>query len=141
LPHRLCFHRAVSFRVGGNRFDGTIPSAFGSMNGLHTLHLDRNGFSGGIPQGLNNNVNLKSLDLAQNNLSGAVPSFSNAESLVTLSLGDNGFSGEINLGELETLEEVNLHRSSAVLSWRSQLEGSTSWRQQFRWTEISEILV
>ncbi|XP_038974930.1 receptor-like protein EIX2 [Phoenix dactylifera] len=90
-----------------NKLNGTIPENLGRLTKLVSLDLssnflegvmseERNSLSGSIPPSICLLPYLESLHLSNNNRSGGLPlSLKGCRSLVTLDLGQNGFSGVI----------------------------------------------
>lgn len=75
---------------------GTIPSAVGSLSGLHRLLLGDNGLSGTIPANFGSLNSLSYFDASRNFFSGPLPvSIANAEQLIHLNLDNNQLSGPI----------------------------------------------
>lgn len=123
--------------LGGNNFQGSIPTSIGSLTTLHTLFLGNNQLTGGIPSflsnlssltylGLGNNplgggmntalcslTNLYSLDLQYSNLTGTIPDcLGDLPDLTFLYLEGNGLTGDIpptviNSGRLQRLSLRN----------------------------------
>ncbi|XP_054808670.1 receptor-like protein 43 [Prosopis cineraria] len=57
----------------GNNFSGTIPTSFGRLEQIQSLHLRNNKFIGELPLELSNCKELRILDVAHNNLKGPIP--------------------------------------------------------------------
>ncbi|KAF7822874.1 receptor-like protein EIX2 [Senna tora] len=86
----------VVVKLGNNNLTGTIPTSFGFLSNLKSLHLNDNNLFGEIPQSLQNCHNLKFLHLGQNQLSGKIPNWI-GPNLNILNLRSNHFSGNIPL--------------------------------------------
>ncbi|KAG7953471.1 hypothetical protein I3843_12G110900 [Carya illinoinensis] len=93
-----------------NYLNGSIPSAWGSMQQLVTISLYVNRVTGSIPRDLAKIKTLRSLTVAFNKLYGNLPpELGTMSSLETLSLSSNNFTGELppsfaNLTSLQDFE-------------------------------------
>ncbi|XP_025888424.2 probable LRR receptor-like serine/threonine-protein kinase At3g47570 [Solanum lycopersicum] len=142
-------------QIGGNQFNGSLPTSLGSGNwsfsleyfialqngitgkiptnisnfrNLEWLSLGDNKLIGSIPQDLGNLRNLKRFSLEKNNLDGIIPtSLCNMENLYQIILGKNQLTGELPncFGNLSSLRELYLD-SNALIS----LIPSTLWRNK-----------
>ncbi|KAL5728090.1 lysine--tRNA ligase [Ranunculus cassubicifolius] len=99
-----------------NYLSGVIPTSFGMMSGLVSLHLRNNNFHGEIPSSLQNCSELNVLVLGDNKLSGPIPTWIGMVSseLRVLSLRSNSFSGNIssNLCHLNKLHILDLSHNN-----------------------------
>ena len=92
-----------------NLLEGEIPAAIWNLTDLEFLLLSNNQLIGSLPQTLDSPPDLKDLWLHYNNLSGPLPQIIGLNSLVNLRLGNNQFSGALdiddwNLGEIRLLD-------------------------------------
>ncbi|KAJ9678943.1 hypothetical protein PVL29_020988 [Vitis rotundifolia] len=84
--------------LSDNQLQGSIPDTVGNMVSLVNLSLSENHLQGEIPKSLSNLCDLQTLELDRNNLSGQLAPDIVAcanDTLVTLSLSDNQFSGSV----------------------------------------------
>ncbi|KAM3240130.1 hypothetical protein ACQJBY_053676 [Aegilops geniculata] len=97
-----------------NKFSGNIPPGLGNCSVLKMLSAGYNNLCGNLPGELFNLTSLEHLSLPNNWLDGAVNSIGKLTNLVTLDLGENGFSGNIpeSIGALERLEELQLEHNN-----------------------------
>ncbi|KAG2291534.1 hypothetical protein Bca52824_038203 [Brassica carinata] len=77
-----------------NRFDGDLPSSFGSLTKLQVLNLAANNLSGSLPKSMNEMVSLSLLDLSQNHFTGPLPS-NLSSSLTAFYVSYNDLSGTV----------------------------------------------
>ncbi|XP_028778886.1 probable LRR receptor-like serine/threonine-protein kinase IRK [Neltuma alba] len=129
--------------VSLNRFSGKVPSSIGNLQSLKTMNFSGNGFSGNLPDSMINCTSLIALDVSQNSMSGDLPSWifksdlqkvlvsenksrgglKNSlysleavavQSLQTLDLSDNAFSGKItsDISVLSSLKLLNLSKNT-----------------------------
>ncbi|CAH8341473.1 unnamed protein product [Eruca vesicaria subsp. sativa] len=77
-----------------NRFDGDLPSEFGSLTKLQVLNLAANNLSGSLPSSMDDMVSLSSLDVSQNHFTGPLPS-NLSTSLVSFNVSYNDLSGTV----------------------------------------------
>ncbi|CAI7853305.1 unnamed protein product, partial [Closterium sp. NIES-53] len=84
-----------SLQLGGNRFQGSIPSFLGSLTLLTNLELNSNGFTGAIPAHLTALTGLTQLFLMGNFLSAGLDVPSQMDWLYMLDLTNNSFSGSL----------------------------------------------
>ncbi|XP_059658734.1 receptor-like protein EIX1 [Cornus florida] len=103
-----------------NYFSGVISSEFVKLTSLEDLHLSYNSFEGQVPIFFGNLCMLKILYLQGNSFSGEVVEFFGAlsgcptSSLMSLSLADNSFEGELpgSIGKLNNLQRLYLSGNS-----------------------------
>ncbi|KAG6670809.1 hypothetical protein I3843_Q035300 [Carya illinoinensis] len=82
--------------LAGNYLNGSIPSAWGSMQQLVSISLYENRVTGSIPGDLAKIKTLRSFLLSSNNFTGELPpSFANLTSLQNFQISDNQLSGQI----------------------------------------------
>ncbi|KMS98886.1 hypothetical protein BVRB_3g067800 [Beta vulgaris subsp. vulgaris] len=119
--------------LSGCKFQGSIPSSMGSLSLLEEMDLSANQFSGPTPS-FSSMKNIKSLKFEQNNLNGSITatdwgellklevldmsnntldgsiltSLFSLTSLHTIDLGQNKFSGKIQLNELARITSSKL---------------------------------
>lgn len=101
--------------LGGNRFNGSIPSSFSNLSQLETLSLRDNSLTGTLPEDLMSMSNLTTLNLAGNKFSGDIPvSIGNLKAISVLNLSGNGFSGKIpgSIGSLYKLTALDLSKQN-----------------------------
>ena len=80
----------------GNAFTGTIPSYYGTLDGLSLLYLSNNDLTGTIPYQLGDMPSLAEFLLQDNSLTGTLPAELLAlGSLHTINVSDNFLSGKI----------------------------------------------
>lgn len=94
-----------------NRFSGAIPTSFASCQKLELLNISRNKLSGEIPAQLGSIVSLViGLDLSWNLLSGSLPSqLAQLINLQLLDLSHNILSGSLTiLGQMDSLSSLNV---------------------------------
>ncbi len=97
-----------SIDISGVGFHGSLPSEFGQLLSLTTLHLSNNTFVGNIPSEVAQLPLLQSIDVTGNTFEGSIPKFSS--SLKEIVLQNNRFSGSLpsdyfsSLGNLETFD-------------------------------------
>jgi Leucine-rich repeat (LRR) protein len=85
-------------RIGGNSFQGQIPSWLSNLTSLTDLYLVNNNFSGNIPADLCKLSNLTRFDVMNNKLDGPVPpSLFNISSITILGLPMNQLTGSLPL--------------------------------------------
>ncbi|XP_059670807.1 receptor-like protein EIX2 [Cornus florida] len=103
-----------------NYFSGVISSEFVKLTSLEDLDLSYNSFEGQVPIFFGNLCKLKTLHLQVNNFNGEVVEFFGAfsgcptSSLMSLSLADNSFEGELpdSIGILNNLQRLYLSGNS-----------------------------
>nr|XP_048317793.1 receptor-like protein EIX2 [Ziziphus jujuba var. spinosa] len=80
-----------------NRLSGKLPNCWSKWKNIQLLYLNYNSFGGGIPSSFGSLIFLQSLHLRRNNLSGifSLSSLQNCINLVTLDLNQNKFEGNI----------------------------------------------
>lgn len=82
--------------LANNQFSGSIPSAYGNMQGLQALDLSNNQLTGSIPPSFGQLTNLLWLMIGNNSLTGELPpELGNCSSLLWLNLQNNQLSGPI----------------------------------------------
>ena len=79
--------------LGGNNLVGTIPDEIGALTYLTSLNLKDNSLSGKVRNSLLKLKNLVELDLSENQLSSTLPNLLEIETLQTIQLSHNMFSG------------------------------------------------
>ncbi|KAJ0967117.1 hypothetical protein J5N97_024034 [Dioscorea zingiberensis] len=84
-----------SLYLSMNQITGTIPSNLCQLEGLKELDISRNSLIGELPDCWKHDSVLKVLDFSFNNLSGKIPDSVGSLPLVSLTLSNNKFSGEI----------------------------------------------
>ncbi|KAG7953461.1 hypothetical protein I3843_12G110900 [Carya illinoinensis] len=97
-----------------NYLNGSIPSAWGSMQQLVTISLYVNRVTGSIPRDLAKIKTLRSLTVAFNKLYGNLPpELGTMSSLETLSLSSNNFTGELppSFANLTSLQDLFIQAS------------------------------
>ncbi len=125
--------------LSDNDLTGSIPSRLGELTALRELVLAGNQLSGDIPSELGSLEALETLDLSDNGLSGRIPEALGEQDtssppqtklggLTTLRLKANQLSEEIPavLGNLTTLEELDLSNNSLSGAIPTELSGLTS---------------
>ncbi|KAF7088819.1 hypothetical protein CFC21_091888 [Triticum aestivum] len=97
-----------------NKFSGNILPGLGNCSMLKMLSAGYNNLHGTLPRELFNVTSLEHLSLPNNWLDGAVNGVGKLTNLVTLDLGENGFSGNIpeSIGDLKRLEELHLEHNN-----------------------------
>eukprot|EP01018_Ginkgo_biloba_P016787 Gb_27632 [translate_table: standard] len=96
LLHSL--QKLETFYMGGNTFEGAIPTEIGHLQSLGHLSLDQNMLSGQIPQSLGLLPQLRRFYLDGNQLSGNIPpSLGECRTLELLDLSYNRLTGNIPL--------------------------------------------
>ncbi|XP_060667294.1 receptor-like protein EIX2 [Ziziphus jujuba] len=80
-----------------NRLSGKLPNCWSKWKNIQVLYLNYNSFGGGIPSSFGSLIFLQSLHLRSNNLAGilSLSSLQNCINLVTLDLSKNKFEGNI----------------------------------------------
>ena len=84
--------------MSSNMFSGLIPSEFGNLTSLESLHLSLNMLSGGLPPSFSMMGQILNFDVGNNHLlSGNIPLelFSNWTELGFFSIANNSFTGSI----------------------------------------------
>ncbi|CAI5962333.1 unnamed protein product, partial [Closterium sp. NIES-64] len=99
-----------SLQLGGNRFQGSVPSFLGSLTLLTNLELRTNGFTGAIPAQFTALTGLTELFLMGNFLSSGLEVLSQMDWLYMLDLTNNSFSGSLpaSFSRLTSLDALNL---------------------------------
>lgn len=96
--HSSFFHGFTEkLNLGGNQFEGTIPTELGNLHALNELWLSlTNSFTGTIPTEIGKLSNLQCLALTQNKLQGPIPSeIGNLFKLKWIFLSDNKLEDSI----------------------------------------------
>ncbi len=96
--------------VGGNQFNGTVPSELSNLSTLIALYLDDNAFTG-TPPDVSASTGMVLLDLSHNSYDGSLPSWlTSMTQLVTIDLSFNDFTGPVPaaLGDLNMLQWLDL---------------------------------
>ncbi|GJY95258.1 leucine-rich repeat protein [Tanacetum coccineum] len=99
--------------LGGNMFQGVIPSTFSSLGGLEVLDISQNNLSGKIPQFLDKWESLEYLNLSFNDFEGEVPAagvFANTSAYSVL--GNNRLCGG-----LVTLQLPKCKKTGSKKKW------------------------
>ncbi|XP_062107200.1 receptor-like protein 9DC3 [Humulus lupulus] len=106
VPYGKIQEVLVVIDLSSNRFEGEIPEAIGSLQGLRVLNLSNNVLSGEIPSSLGNIARVESLDLSQNKLSGRIPqTLVQLTFLAFFNVSRNNLTGRIPRGnQLNTFE-------------------------------------
>ncbi|KAM0042333.1 putative non-specific serine/threonine protein kinase [Helianthus debilis subsp. tardiflorus] len=104
--------------LSNNIITGAVPSSFGSLMALMSLHLHNNRLEGNLTPSLQNLTSLATLDTGNNSLMGRIP-FWIGESLLNLrilNLQSNKFTGKIPLQfcQLHALQHLNLAQNNIV---------------------------
>lgn len=135
IPCSFCHLASASFAVldlQHNKFSGNIPPALGNCSKLSVLMLGRNSLAGTIPDEIFNAISLERLSFRNSGLRGTLDGARVAKliHLVTLDLGENGFTGKIpdSIGQLKRLEELYLDYNSMSGEIPSSLCNCTSLR-------------
>ncbi|XP_021802527.1 putative receptor-like protein kinase At3g47110 [Prunus avium] len=99
LPDNICQNlpSLQILNLGGNQFDGPLPSKLWQCKELLVLNLEENNFSGSIPKNIGNLTMMKEIHLSQNTLTGTIPwsSIFNISTIRELSLATNQLSGSL----------------------------------------------
>ncbi|XVE99731.1 hypothetical protein REPUB_Repub03eG0226100 [Reevesia pubescens] len=99
-----------------NSLSGKISSAIGNLTRLSRLDLSNNTFRGRIPLSLRKCKSMQNLDLSQNKLIGTIPDqlFSALESLISLNLSHNSFTGLLpsDIGSSKNLVELYVYNNN-----------------------------
>lgn len=83
-----------------NRFQGEIPSEFGSGSELRSLNLRNNQLEGTVPRSMSKCTELEVIDLGQNTLNGTFPEWLGfLPKLKVLSLRSNNMHGTVNISK------------------------------------------
>ncbi|CAI8587064.1 unnamed protein product [Vicia faba] len=82
-------------RLNQNRLVGIIPFEIANLKSLKFLDLNNNHLVGEIPSTISRCRNLEFIDLSHNKLLGNLDAVSNLQSLVSLNVSFNEFSGEL----------------------------------------------
>lgn len=117
----------------GTEITGTIPSEFGQLKKLETLHLSNGYLSGYIPTELGLATNLKEIVLANNTgLTGAIPSeLGQLSDLWMLFLAENpGLAGRFptelyNLTDILAFDITDTNVTGDVPIWMQQAQNET----------------
>ncbi|KAK9069806.1 hypothetical protein SSX86_010202 [Deinandra increscens subsp. villosa] len=113
--------------ISNNLFTGMIPSWMGNMTGIDMVNvaliMRNNSLEGQFPCG---NASFSFLDISHNSLSGRIPSCLNLESMKSLHLGSNGFTGSIpdafrNLTNVLTLDIRHNNLSGRIPEFLGEL--------------------
>ncbi|KAJ9566110.1 hypothetical protein OSB04_002076 [Centaurea solstitialis] len=112
-------HNLKHFDFGSNRLHGMIPPSLYNLTALTSVQIYGNEISGGLSKDIGLQLpNLEEVQIWSNRLTGSLPSFSNCSNLQYLDLGDNGFTGEVNIN----------FRGLPILTWLLLSENSLgSW--------------
>ena len=82
--------------LGGNEFEGEIPTAYATLTRLARLRLDDNAISGTIPTEFGSMTSLELVDLYGNALTGTIPTeLGSLPLLVNLTVSSNDLSGTV----------------------------------------------
>ncbi|KAJ1277962.1 hypothetical protein BS78_04G043200 [Paspalum vaginatum] len=110
--------RLRHLHLGGNYFSGTIPEAYGDMEGLEYLVLAGNLLSGRVPPSLSRLKRLMVMYLGTMNTfdGGIPPEFGELHALVGLYMANCNLTGAIppELGRLTRLEALSLYSNNLV---------------------------
>ena len=91
----IYLHTKFSYLLGGNNLVGTIPDEIGALAYLTSLNLKSNHLSGKVPASLRKLKSLVELDLSENQLSSTFPNLLEADTLQTIQISHNLFSGSL----------------------------------------------
>jgi len=107
LPSEVFLVNLRRLDVNNNNLAGSLPD-FGHLEALEELYLQHNSFDGTIPLSLGDLPNIKVVDLSYNFFSGELFEF-NTDTLVSLNVGDNQFSGFVpSFSQLPALTDLSL---------------------------------
>jgi len=100
----------VSIRLGGNKFNGSIPSGICQANSLQSLDLHSNNLTGSIKETFIRCRNLTQLNLQGNHFHGEIPEYLAELPLIILQLRYNNFTGVLpaKLFNSSTILEIDL---------------------------------
>ena len=99
FPNISALSLLASLDLSGNKLTGTMPSAsLSSLTNLVQLNLKGNKLSGPIPPSISGLSSLLSLSLGENAFSGLSSNLFQLSQLNTLSMQNNSFGGEIPVG-------------------------------------------
>ncbi|XP_060676409.1 receptor-like protein EIX1 isoform X1 [Ziziphus jujuba] len=87
----------IALDLAKNRLSGKLPNCWSKWKNIQVLYLNYNSFGGGIPSSFGSLIFLQSLHLRGNNLSGilSLSVLQNCINLVTLDLSGNKFGGNV----------------------------------------------
>lgn len=112
IPHEIGhLHQLTKLNLKGNSLSGNIPTELGDCEQLTLLDLSSNSLSGSIPPSLGQIKTLSaSLNLSWNNLSGSIPpDFAGLFALGDLDVSHNSLSGSLDiLGRMQSLVTLNI---------------------------------
>ena len=95
-----------------NKFDGTLPSDFGSkMPNLLDCYIGSNKFSGNLPTSIRSFTKLHTFYAYSNQLSGSIPdAFNSMKNLLHLNISGNHFEGPLptGMGLFSNLREIDV---------------------------------
>ncbi|PRQ58134.1 putative receptor protein-tyrosine kinase [Rosa chinensis] len=96
----------VTFDLGMNRFQGSIPLDFNNaFPHIKIFYLDGNAITGGIPLSISNATSLETFYVAENSLTGQVPNLQKIHNLMHFSVGSNNL-GSGKQGDLSFVSEL-----------------------------------
>ena len=106
FPSILCSSSSIiEITLSYNQFTGEIPSCIGSIiNSMTFLGVSNNLLSGTIPSSVTNTTSLKTVILSTNYFDGSITNLcNNMQSLSTIDVSDNGFTGQLPYGAFQPL--------------------------------------
>ncbi|XP_062167701.1 leucine-rich repeat receptor-like protein kinase PXC2 [Alnus glutinosa] len=89
--------------LSSNRFSGWIPISIGNLQLLKNINLSRNRFTGSLPESMTNCINLLAMDVSHNQLAGNLPSWIFKPTVRSVSLPENGISGNVQYSSLTSI--------------------------------------
>ncbi|XP_019417215.1 PREDICTED: receptor-like protein kinase HAIKU2 [Lupinus angustifolius] len=129
----------TEFEFSDNALTGELPAGIGNLRKLWQLAFYNNSFTGKLPIGLRNLTNIENFDGSMNNFEGDLSELRFLNTLVSLQLFENGFTGEIPIefGEFKKLVNISLYRNMLT---GPIPENIGSWAE-FNFIDVSENLL
>ncbi|KAL0383711.1 UNVERIFIED_CONTAM: putative inactive leucine-rich repeat receptor-like protein kinase [Sesamum calycinum] len=119
------------FEVQNNGFSGNFPSWLWSLPKLKLIRAENNRFTGEIPDSISEAAQLEHVQIDNNSFTstfplgiGNIPEVKKCKKLVSLSLADNSFAGEIpeSLADLPVLTYLDLSKNNLTGPIPQELE-------------------